>query len=372
MNPNTQKQRTKNRKDMECRYTLELYRHSDSEHLGTVPINPDWGPVIECARFTAVRRTPAPTAALDTGSVDIEPVWDQDLGIPYVSRVKATVHGNDQVPVAICFPVACFRDLARAASSDLVEQGRLKAGERFHYVACAYLNQVPPRGHGHEPSGSRPFRVERIAHVLQFKDGSLDSFLSNATACDSVDLAQMPVFFRPEVFEECCQLMQNAGAVETGGILIGYIHRDNARPELFLEVTAQIPAEHAQQERTRLTFTAETWSAVDAAVALRKKGEMFVGWWHTHPTADWCNKCSPVRKRLCGSLDDSPGAFFSAYDVALHRAVFPRAYSVALVLSELCGKPRTPQYQLFGWHDGMLLPRSFYTLNSRCVKTGTA
>ena len=144
------------------------------------------------------------------------------------------------------------------------------------------------------------------------------------------------------MIEETVELMVRAGGKETGGILIGHLHRDPGRRQLFLEVTAQIPAQHAEQELARLTFTPETWTAVDAALALRGKGEIQLGWWHSHPASHWCDDCPPETRRRCKSAGAPSGDFFSAHDVALHRTVFPRAYSIALVLSDGCGNAGTP------------------------------
>jgi hypothetical protein len=48
--------------------------------------------------------------------------------------------------------------------------------------------------------------------------------------------------------------------------------------------------------------------------------------------------------------------------VALHRAVFPRAYSVALVISDGCEDAGRPIWRLFGWRQGMLMARGFHVL----------
>ena len=49
--------------------------------------------------------------------------------------------------------------------------------------------------------------------------------------------------------------------------------------------------------------------------------------------------------------------FLSADDRALHRAVFPRAYSLALVVTD-AGRG-DPTFALFGWREGVLERRGF-------------
>src|SRR6185437_2768668 len=103
-------------------------------------------------------------------------------------------------------------------------------------------------------------------------------------------------------------LHEQAGATETGGVLIGLVHRDTDHPgRLFVEVTAQIPVRHAEHELTRLTFTPDTWKAVDGAIRLRGKKERKVGWWHTHPSRKWCEKCPVENRKVC----KLSGEFFS-------------------------------------------------------------
>ena len=53
--------------------------------------------------------------------------------------------------------------------------------------------------------------------------------------------------------------------------------------------------------------------------------------------------------------------FFSAQDRALHRAVFPRAYAVALVVNQIAEQEQT--FSLFGWRQGLIQARGFHVLN---------
>jgi hypothetical protein len=58
------------------------------------------------------------------------------------------------------------------------------------------------------------------------------------------------------------------------------------------------------------------------------------------------------------------GDFFSVDDVMLHRTVFPRAHSIALVLSDYHQGNGEPSVQLYGWNQGMIALRGFYLLGT--------
>jgi len=50
--------------------------------------------------------------------------------------------------------------------------------------------------------------------------------------------------------------------------------------------------------------------------------------------------------------------FFSSQDEALHRTVFPKAFSLALVVSEIAEDDR--RIALFGWRRGRVEQRGFH------------
>ncbi|MFY9573299.1 MAG: hypothetical protein WAV20_18025, partial [Blastocatellia bacterium] len=57
------------------------------------------------------------------------------------------------------------------------------------------------------------------------------------------------------------------------------------------------------------------------------------------------------------------GDFFSAHDHALHRTVFPSAFSLALVANDIATGDVT--FSAFGWREGLLEPRGFYIAGER-------
>ena len=249
-------------------------------------------------------------------------------------------------------PITYLRDLARANSATLVQQGKLRAGEYFKYRVCAFA-----KTNGIE-SSSAELLVEEIDQPLDLAISSLGEFV-NRSQLDGKDLADardLPVFIPQRVLDEVNATTLEAADLETGGVLVGKLHRDPSIPDIFVEVTAQVRAWNAQAQHTKLTFTSETWDAVRAAIALRKQNEVMLGWWHCHP--DFCKNCAPEKRAACAYARP----FFSSEDCALHRAVFGRAFNVGLLASYLSTGELTQT--LFGWRQGMVAPRGFHILSA--------
>jgi hypothetical protein len=78
------------------------------------------------------------------------------------------------------------------------------------------------------------------------------------------------------------------------------------------------------------------------------------GWWHYHP--DFCRKCPEETRSQCAISRP----FFSADDLQLHHAVFPRAFHVALLVSD--HGEEAMDVSLFGWRHGMVVSRGFNVL----------
>jgi proteasome lid subunit RPN8/RPN11 len=84
----------------------------------------------------------------------------------------------------------------------------------------------------------------------------------------------------------------------------------------------------------------------------RPAGEVFAGWFHSHP--DFCSPdCPPAKRAVCPLRVP----FLSEADLLLHAAVFPAAWSVALLVTD-AGDARIPA--LYGWRDGIVRRRGFH------------
>ena len=278
-------------------FALELLKQGAGTPLGRVPVTADWEPAAEAARWLALRRFPAAAGA--AAVAEFRPAWHPRLGEPWVDGFQVLLQipgvGEVSCPVSNRY----FKSLAVAASSPLVQQGSLKAGEQFDYLVTAYPATPPPPGNAQR----RPrLAVEEVPTTLPLRASSLGDFLARAFSPGGHHEEDIPVFIPQAVLREAEEMTRVAGAVETASVLIGHLHRDLAGGDLFLEVTAQIPARNPQATATQVTFGPETWDAVHAAVALRGENEQMVGWFHSHPAAAWCNpKCSPGRSARCSA-----------------------------------------------------------------------
>lgn len=335
-------------------YALMLYGEGKAS-LGQVSLVVDWEPAREWAEFRAIRR--GLLSADEAGRVSVvQPLWHPSLGEPYMQGFRVSVETKEAGEVTTDFTKAYFRQHAKQAAALLTKKGSLKKGERFKFLAAAFPRQEKP------PEDSKfTFTMEEVRPSLNVREASLAEFIGESAWQGSLDVDDMPVFVPERILEEAKALSKAAGAKETGGILIGHLVKDVSLPEVFAEVTAQIPARHTEAELTKLTFTPATWTDVRAALELRRRGEIMLGWWHSHPVREWCKSCSLESQKVCAMGSD----FFSAHDHALHRTIFPRAYSVALVVNDLCGDEAT--FSLFGWRRGLLEARGFHITGARSV-----
>jgi hypothetical protein len=341
------------------RYAIDYYK-VDGEHLGPISIEPDFQSAREWAYFEGMRsgQLPAMTSAA-TGRVS--PTWCEEREAPYCSGVRidtTTIACDESVSCEI--PKAYFKPLAEHGSAEWVKKGELEPGEPYTYHVCAYPISVDSRETNTREHGSvdsSGFQVEALTDPIPLMESAIESFRSRATAVGKEwagdSRLDVPLFFSQAVIDEACALATEAGKNETGGVLVGRLHRDPSEPEIFVEVVAQIPAQYAEATGTSFSFSPETWAAADAAIALRNQSELIIGWWHSHPR--FCNpECPEERRRAC--LLAKP--FFSSDDIHLHSVCFPQPFQVSLLISDLPDTGATPA--VFGWRAGMVSARGYY------------
>lgn len=332
-------------------YAVELER-LDRTPLGQFPVVMDWEPACEWARFMSLREA-GDEAKPPDGDATIEPEWDDSRGEPFVGGVRVTLPRSVSGTQSVRLPLAYFRKTATEVSRGLVAKKLLQSGEEFHYSIVAFRAPKSVRA-----KTTLALTIEEVASPLVVKALPARGLLDCATAFGNGHADDVPVFIPQKILDDAAALTRAAEADETAGILIGHVRRDPPSRAIFLETTDLIPAKHTRSESTHVTFTPETWTAVDGAVRLRREGEMMVGWFHSHPAKYWCSpKCPPEARRQC-PLSRS---FFSGEDCALHRTVFPMGYCVALVVTNTDAGLR---YALFGWRHGLVVQRGFHVLNA--------
>ncbi len=280
-------------------YTLLLCTE-DGTVLSHSVVDVDWQPAIEWARLAALREA-APSLEPAGGEAGIEPEWSSEVGEPYISGFCVT---DPQGARCVSFSNGYFAKYVRAGSAGLVEQGKLRAGDLFRYLILA----LPRQEQVLEPARIRFRSSEPTA--IEISPASLAEFLAHATPSGTHQACDPPVFLPRQVLDEVTAIYRRNTDAETGGVFVGGLRRDDADGQIFLEVTAQIPALHTNADATRLTFTAETWRAVRAALALRRRGEIWVGWWHTHPVRSW-TRAGEEQSPAGGEAGSVWGGFFS-------------------------------------------------------------
>ena len=322
------------------RFAIEILT-PEGVPLGQFPVTVDWEPAREDVRMLALRHRKIDPRTGDANVV-VQPVWEDERGEPYAAGARL-IDGD----IASEMPLTYFQPSAIEVSAQLVEKEILKAGDLFDFKLLAFLGTEPAS------KSCSAFAMEDVIAPLDFVETRLADLESGAAAFGRAYSEDVPVFVPSNVLDEVETLARDAGDVETGGILIGQLHRDSAIPEIAVVITAQIAARHTHSRATALTFTAETWTAVRAALDLRRSGEIFTGWWHSHPAFAWCNpECTPDRRKICPLQK----AFLSADDLLLHRTVFPKAFHVALLANNA---DAGLQFALFGWRHGMVQHRGF-------------
>jgi proteasome lid subunit RPN8/RPN11 len=248
--------------------------------------------------------------------------WSVDVGVPY------------------------FGEAASALQTRLVTDGALTTNQRIEFRASALPRKdAPPDPISHFTSVDleQPLPSTESVVAPPIEHGALHG---NAHPDDAEAIIAAPVL------SDAAALTKEAGPQETGGILIGRLHRDATRGDVLIDVTAHVPARHTVGDAVKLTFTADTWTDARSTLSLRGEDEMMLGWWHSHPAFHWCSDCPIDRRRACRFAQ----GFLSTEDKALHRAMFPRAFTLALVMTHT-SEAITPT--LFGWRRGVLERRAF-------------
>jgi proteasome lid subunit RPN8/RPN11 len=349
------------------RFVAEL-RLDGGGVLTTPALDVDWAPALAWQRLQQLRRGGADAAA--QASMQVRPRWDRSSGPPSVTAIELVAHGTPATG-AHPIPTEYFADAVRRAVAALVAEGRVEDGATYTWRLFAF-ETTATRGadesrdrRGVADHGESTFSVAEApptqdAPATCRLPDLLRSSARRGPARAGAANDDLFLVVAQHVLDEADAVAKAAGEVEAGGVLLGRLARDAAGGDLVVEVTAQVPAHEAVADDTSLRFTPRTWHAVHAAVALRKAGERPIGWWHSHPRNVWpCRDCAPERRAHC----PSNRAFFSSMDVAFHRAAFPGAENVALLLS--FHEAADPRHDLFGWRQGLVSPRDYHVMEDR-------
>lgn len=300
-------------------------------------------PVREWARFRSFLRR----GRAMPGAVAVWPRWDERRGEPFVWGLRAGCDGDAEEEI----PRRFFEPVVRGYARRLLEEGLLRKGDLYRYLITA----TPERAPGPARAGLG-IDIEEEPQPWPFLAVAPQQLIEEPVVTmgeEHADAGDVPVYLPGQVLEEAAELTLRDAAVETGGVLLGHLCRDPESGRAGVVAVAQIAATATKAGEAHLTFTPETWAEVTRARALRGDGSMIVGWWHSHPAAQWCHPdCSAEDRARC-PLKHS---FFSEMDVNVHRAVFCQGYAVALVLTNTGAGI---WHALYGWRAGMVQRRAF-------------
>jgi hypothetical protein len=248
------------------------------------------------------------------------------------------------------FEITYFAAAARQAATVFTEKKLLKQGELFHYSVTAFNQPAKP--------AARPRCVAQVEDAqLITTDAALESYHRGSLLLGHAQGGDGPVFVHWNVLDEISALTRGASPSEAGGVLLGRLLCDRSIPDLFLEVTAQIPAP-ADSRIDSLGFTPEVWNAVRVQQRRRGLTDDWVGWWHSHAFYHKvCDHCAK-EKQSCEAIEPA----LSDKDCHLHRIVFPRAHNVALLVTD--APCMGLSWSLFGWRSGVVANRAFGILNA--------
>ena len=145
----------------------------------------------------------------------------------------------------------------------------------------------------------------------------------------------IPIFINEDILEKIIEFSEQDLSRERGGFLVGGLHRDRF---LYVEIRHFLPALAAQSRAASLTFTHDTWSAMNRQVESHYPDELVLGWQHTHPGF---------------------GVFLSGYDLFIHRNFFNHPWQVALVVD-----PKRQEFGFFQWRNGRVRDCGFVAVKS--------
>jgi len=127
---------------------------------------------------------------------------------------------------------------------------------------------------------------------------------------------------------------------ECGGVLVGTVDGS------LTVITAAIRAQHTVAHASSLTFTHETWDAINTTLDAEHPDSRIVGWYHSHPGFS---------------------VFLSEYDTFIHHNFFSAPWQVAYVVDPLLGEDG-----FFGWEDGDLVRFAGWDVRAVYGRTGAA
>lgn len=330
------------------RFHLEFWQQ-DGRRVLDVPLSEaEFARAVETAFFDGLRRGRFAEYELPRPGVKLEPAF---LGrdSPHAAGFVVVMPAADGSVYRTEFPAHFLRGQAQAILVDRLLGGELTP-QTLQYRLAAYADEqtTAPRGMG--------MTLDAEETCVSIRPKSRRD-LGKAEAWDTPRTEDLPVLIPRHVLEDALEQARAEPQHEVGGYLLGHLCRDTKTAELFLEITAHLPAEHTEATATSVTFTAESWARAREVIDWRGEGEIFTGWVHSHPFR-FCAECPTPAPAECVSKV----LFFSPEDHFLMGLTFAQPFMVAL---QTAIEPRLEAalghlpVRLYGWRGGAVVPRGF-------------
>ena len=123
------------------------------------------------------------------------------------------------------------------------------------------------------------------------------------------------IYIAQKVYRQIHKFTEGKTENESGGILVGEFVEEFGKQNILIE--GFIEAKHCEATPQTLTFTHETWEAVDKEMEKKHQGKSIVGWIHTHPDF---------------------GIFLSNYDTFIQENFFKEENQIAYVIDPIRGE----------------------------------
>lgn len=312
-------------------------------------------------KFSAFQQGVIKDYAVDP-EIIFEPIWIKEGKSPYCRGFRLNMK-NKRLRYKKSYTKNVFRYDAYRIMGTMIQNQKLDEGTELFYRLIAFSKN---KDSSETMENRKDFEVTTIDNSIPIKILSLEQLEEsgsvNVTKEDETD--DFPVWIAEHVVEEMIEYVLQNKEKERAGFLIGHICRDPITHQIFLLCHAQVAAEtegisgYPDKENSSIThfqFLPENFFKVQRLIELRKKDEIVLGWYHSHP---WPFACEKKEKCTCMSV------FFSISDVDVMQSAFGAPYQIAIVIGRASLENMKATPQMYGWKNGVIAKRNFYQFDA--------
>lgn len=214
-------------------------------------------------------------------------------------------------------------------------------------LTARYKNELDSK----VPSKRGKIKVSIVKKSLPLVQHSMKEIAGIKRIADKPQQNELPVFFNSAVVEEMLEMVLCNKKNEQAGILLGQLCQDPSKKNLFLICNKQVAliADKKNSSIAHFRFTPENFYTVQRSIP-KKDHQIPLGWYHSHP---WLFESEPENGKT--------SIFFSVDDFAVMEAAFSAPYQIAIVIGKSSDQKNDATVQMYGWLNGGLVQRGFYT-----------